>query len=110
MVVALIEFRAPVSDPDRTNALYKETADRYTAVPGLIRKYYLHSEDGAIGGGVYLFESKEAAEGLFTPEWHRYFRERYGQDAQIRYFRCPVVVDNAIHQIITADGIQNVGS
>lgn len=110
MVVALIEYPAPTSDPDSMDALYKGSTERYTGAPGLIRKYYLHSEEGVLGGGVYLFESKEEAERFFNADWRKFFRERYGQDAHIRYFRCPVVVDNVLHQIITDKGIQGVES
>lgn len=107
MLLALVQFPAE-ADSTRMDAAFMGSADRYTTVPGLIRKYYLHSEDGITGGGAYLFESKEDAERLYTPEWHSNVRERYGQPAHIQYFRCPVVVDNVLHQIITQDEIREV--
>lgn len=87
---------------DQMRERYRSTAPKYQQVVGLIRKYYLLSEDGQKGGGVYLFESKEAAEKLYTAEWRRYVKELYGAEPVIQYFECPVVVDNNTAQILGA--------
>ena len=61
---------------------------------GLVRKYYLFGEDGS-GGGFYLWESREAAERMYTAEWKKMIADRYGTPPQITYFEAPVIVDNS---------------
>ncbi len=102
MITALVQFKLP--QPMTTSvaqAKFTETAPKYTKVKGLIRKYYLLSEDGATAGGVYLWDSREAAEQLYTDDWKAFIMQKYGTQPSITYFASPVVVDNLIGQIIT---------
>jgi hypothetical protein len=102
VVTTVVQFKlpAPVSR-DKAKELYTGTAPKYQKVDGLIRKYYLLSEDGGMGGGVYLWKSKAHAEKLFTPEWREFIKERYGADPVISYFESPVLVDNLTGEIST---------
>jgi hypothetical protein len=84
---------------DKAAALFKGSAPKYRDLPGLVRKYYLYSAEEGIGGGVYLWKSREDAERTYTPEWKRMIRERYGAEPVITYFDTPVVVDNATAEI-----------
>ena len=79
---------------EAAKAAYEASAPRYRGVRGLVRKYYLFSEDGRTGGGVYLFESREDAERLYDDAWKASIRERYGVEPSIEYFESPVIVDN----------------
>ncbi|MGD1942029.1 MAG: YdhR family protein [Leptolyngbyaceae cyanobacterium] len=63
-------------------------------VPGLLRKYFIISEDGTYAGGIYLWESRSAADDYFTENFKRMVRQRYGATPKITYFDCPIVVDN----------------
>ena len=99
MITAIVNFRLP----DGTNAaeaarMFRESAPRYRGVPGLVRKYHVFGEDGT-GGGVYLWESREAADALYTDAWREMIRQRYGATPSIRYFETPVIVDNALGEI-----------
>ena len=71
---------------------------------GLIRKYYLLSEDGQTAGGVYLWKSREAAEQLYTDDWKAFILQKYLTRPLITYFASPVIVDNLVGQIITGQG------
>jgi hypothetical protein len=75
------------------------TAPKYLDVPGLIRKYYLLSQDGSTVGGIYLWDSREEAEAMYTEEWRSFVREKYGTDPSVIYMDTPVVVDNLVHEI-----------
>jgi hypothetical protein len=112
MIVAFIEFPLGASDRDRADQIFEQSISRYTDAPGLIRKYYLQSQDGVRGGGIYLFESEAAAERMYDDEWRTSFRTRWGQEPQIRYYRCPIVIDNHTHEVIApssgAAAIQNL--
>lgn len=100
MITTVVNFTlpAPVSR-DQAKELYLGTAPKYREVPGLVRKYYLLTEDGSTGGGVYLWKTKADAEKLFTPEWKRFIKERYGADPVITYYESPVLVDNRAGEI-----------
>ena len=101
MVTAIVQFRIPAPmSPDQAKEVFTSTAPKYQAAPGLIRKYYLLSEDGGTVGGVYLWKSKDDAEGLYTNEWKNFIKEKYGAEPSIVYFHSPVVVDNMTKEII----------
>jgi hypothetical protein len=101
MITAIVQFNLP---PDTSLAdateLFRMSAPKYRNLSGLIRKYYLFGEDGS-GGGVYLWESRAAADAVYTDEWRAMITQRYGAEPTIRYFDSPVIVDNAIGEITT---------
>jgi hypothetical protein len=100
MITTVVNFKlpAPVSR-DKARELYLGTAPKYREVAGLVRKYYLLTEDGSTGGGVYLWKSRAAAENLFTAEWKRFIKERYGAEPVVTYYDSPVLVDNLTGEI-----------
>jgi hypothetical protein len=99
MITAIVNFKLPAGTiADEATKLLKESAPKYREVPGLIRKYFLLGDDGT-GGGVYLWESREAAEALYTVSWRNMIAERYGATPSIRYFETPVIVDNTVGEI-----------
>ena len=67
-----------------------------------MRKCYLLSDDGGTAGGVYLWTSRQAAENVYTDEWRRIVREKYGSEPSVTYFDSPVIVDNVAGEIQTA--------
>lgn len=95
MITTLVQFH--IGNSDRLEAIKKVFTDsmsRYQQVPGLLRKYYLISEDQTKAGGVYLWASREDADGLYTDEWKQMIRDKYGSDPVITYFETPIIVDN----------------
>jgi hypothetical protein len=96
--VVIFKLPAPVSR-EKAKELYAGTAPKYQQFDGLIRKYYLLSEDGGTGGGVYLWKSKTQADKLFTPEWRQFIKDRYGAEPVISYFETPVLVDNLTGEV-----------
>ncbi len=103
MITAIVQFQlpAPVS-LDEATRMFESTAPKYRDLPGLIRKYYLRSEDGRTAGGVYLWESKAAAEKVYSGEWRERVAKLYGNAPQVTYFDTPVIVDNATGAITKA--------
>ena len=63
-------------------------------MPGLLRKNYWLSEDGQRAGGVYVWDSREAADRIYTPEWKAFVEGKYGSPPEIEYLHSPVMVDN----------------
>jgi len=102
MITALVQFKLPEPmSPDKAQAVFAGTAPKYREVKGLVRKYYLLSEDGATAGGVYLWESRADAEQLYSDDWKAFIAQKYGTKPSITYFASPVIVDNLVGQIIT---------
>jgi Putative mono-oxygenase ydhR len=101
MVTAFVQFRVPAPmSRERAKEVFSGTAPNYQKVQGLIRKYYLLSEDGGTAGGVYLWQSKEDAKKLYTQDWKKFVKEKYGAEPSITYFHSPVIVDNLTREII----------
>ena len=104
MITAIVQFKLPSPlSREKASRLFLDSAPKYRETRGLIRKYYLRSMDGAAAGGVYLFKSREDAERLYTDEWKKYIRQRYGGEPSISYFDSPVVVDNQVGEIVKED-------
>ena len=103
MITALVQFSLPKPiTVAEAKAIFASTAPRYLGMDGLIRKYYVLSEDGRTAGGVYLWQTRADAERVYTDEWRQFVRDKYGSAPQLSYFETPVLVDNATGQI-TAD-------
>ena len=103
MITAIATFRLPKRlTVDEARAIFQGTAPRYQSQPGLIRKYYVLAEDGMTAGGVYLWESRQAAEALYTGEWRAFVTGKYGTPPELVYMDTPVIVDNATGQIVVA--------
>jgi hypothetical protein len=101
MITAVVQFSLPKPvTREKAQKLFLDSAPKYREVKGLIRKYYLLSGDGTTAGGVYLFNSREDAERLYTDEWKRYIVDKYGGQPSIKYFESPVVVDNLVGTIV----------
>ncbi|MBI5899799.1 MAG: YdhR family protein [Rhodocyclales bacterium] len=104
MITALVQFKLPAAmTPDQAREVFLSTAPRYLGMPGLIRKYYLLSDDGSTAGGVYLWKTREDAERVYTEEWRRFIVDKYGVEPSLSYFATPVVVDNPLGRILTED-------
>ena len=97
MITAIVLFKLPANINSADAAeLFRGSAPKYQGVAGLLRKYYLFDPESRTGGGCYLWESREAAERVYTAEWRKMIAERYGAQPEISYFETPVVVDNTV--------------
>ena len=85
---------------ERAQELFSGTAPRYRDTPGLIRKYYLLSPDGATAGGVYLWKTQEDAERLYTADWRQFIARTYGAEPSLVFFETPSSCDNLAGGII----------
>jgi hypothetical protein len=99
MITAIVRFPLPSGTSlDTAKSLFEQSAPNYKGLPGLVRKYYLFDEgDGGqpFGGGVYLWESRAAADAVYTDDWKKTIAERYGTAPEVSYFESPVIVDNS---------------
>lgn len=94
MITAIVRFPLPAGTTlDDAKAMFEKSAPTYKAAPGLARKYYLFGED-RIGGGVYLWESREAADCQYSAAWRETIKQRFGVLPEITYYETPVIVEN----------------
>ena len=102
MITALVQFKLPQAlSHEKAREIFSGTAPKYREVQGLICKYYILSMDGETAGGVYLWDSKENAERLYTDEWKNFISDKYGALPSVTYFESPVIVDNVTGKIVT---------
>lgn len=106
MITAIVQFKV-ADDVGRDEVLnnMRNVAPRFEEVPGLIRKNFLFDEARGVGGGVYTWQSRDAAEALYAEggNWREAIRNLYGVDPEITWFETPIIVDNASGEIQTAD-------
>jgi hypothetical protein len=105
MITAIVT--APIPD-GFTSETYAEgvkgNVERFRTIPGLVRKNFLFSAEEGLAGGVYLWETREAADACYAEggTWREVFTSIFGVQPQIRFFDTPVVVDNKVGEIVTA--------
>lgn len=104
MITTITRFALPHRfTREEARAAFLASTPRFRAVPGLLRKFYLLSDDGLHAGGVYLWQNREAAERMFTPEWHALIRDKYGSEATVSWFDSPVLIDNLAGETLADD-------
>ena len=101
MITAITTFALPKPiTREEARSIFLSTAPKYRGVPGLYRKVYVLSQDGATVGGVYLWNSRAEAEAVYTESWRSFVREKYGTNPTVTYFDSPVVVDNVTQEVL----------
>lgn len=102
MTTAIIQFPLPPGAPlDAVKSGFLEVAPFFQGPPGLLRKYFILSNDGTIGGGVYLWASQQTAHAFSEATIRPMIKERFHVEPSITYFETPVVVDNLSSQILS---------
>lgn len=103
MITAIVTFKLPADvTREQWQTHIEQVSPRFQNVPGLISKQFLYNDQG-IGGGVYLWESRAAAEACFYGSpWGENVRKASGGNApDIAWFETGVVVDNETHRVKT---------
>lgn len=95
MLIAIVNFKLPkpMSLEEATTA-FEQTAPKYLALRGLVRKHYFVTEAGDRAGGIYLWKSKADAEACYGVEWRDMVTRKYGSPPEVVYVQSPVLVDN----------------
>jgi len=102
MTTAIIQYPLPPGAPiDAVKSGFLEVAPFFQGPPGLLRKYFLLSDGGATGGGVYLWTSRQTAHDFSEETIRPMIKERFHVDPSITYFETPVIVDNVSSQILS---------
>ena len=94
MVVVRVLFPTAGLSQSEFNEKMVASIPRYEGLDGLIRKYYVLTEDESKGGGIYLWESKEKAEQFYNENWRVRIEEMFGEVPMLEYLDCSIVIDN----------------
>jgi hypothetical protein len=95
MITAIVRYSLPPSiDREACRAHYASIAPGFREVPGLISKHFIWGEHG-YAGGVYQWESREAAQAFYSGPWRKGIIERYGAEPEIAYFEVLCITNNA---------------
>ncbi len=99
MITAIVQFDlpGPLSEKQARIA-FEAAAGQFQNVEGLVRKYFLLSEDGKTAGGVYLWTREDLAKPAHQRFSHE-IKERFGATASVTFFHTPVIVDNALGKV-----------
>jgi len=99
MIIASVRFPLSLATTlVEIKKAFEASSPKYQNVPGLITKHYVFGNDR--GGRIYIWESRELAEQLYTAEWKTSITERYGAPPEIEWLDNPVTVDNVAGQIL----------
>jgi heme-degrading monooxygenase HmoA len=67
----------------------------YRKVPGLLRKYFILTDDNRFGG-IYLWKDQASAQLWFSDAWQDGVRKRYGSDASLEWFDTPILLPSRL--------------
>jgi hypothetical protein len=92
--IVIVQFDLPKRSTEQAISGGLGSAPTYRALEGkgLIRKDYLNGDAGT--GGVYLWESRAAAEAWYTPELVETLTRRFGAAPRLTWYDTHVTVDN----------------
>lgn len=92
--IVVVQFDLPKRTEDQAIKGGTGSAPTYRELgrKGLIRKDYLNGETGT--GGVYFWESREAAEAWFTEDRVAELTTRFGARPHLTWYDTHVTVDN----------------
>ena len=106
MITAVVKIKKPDT---LTLEQYQEKvgaiASGFQAIRGLIRKNFLFSAEEGVAGGVYTWESLEAAKTCYSGPWLENIRNMFNVDPEITYYDTPVIVDNEVGDIKVGGGV-----
>jgi hypothetical protein len=101
MISEIVLFRLP-DGMSRADAMakYRARVPMWQANPDLIHKAFLFDEKSRRGGGVYLWNSIEAAKKAHGPAFEEAIQSIFGSKPEFQYFEAPIVIDNAAKEVV----------
>ncbi len=92
-VVTVLQLPWPAgATRERLTAGLQAAVPEYRAVPGLMRKHFILSDEAHTFGGVYLWKDEASARAWFTPERLAKTQSRYGADPAMQWYDTPILL------------------
>src|SRR5690242_4721479 len=95
--VLAVKFNSNLST-DELNAVCEKDLYKFRKVPGLLQKYYVIDESGALGG-LYFFESKAARSQFWNSPLAKEIPARYGvipESLRVEYYETTIVLNESV--------------
>lgn len=100
MITEIVHFNLPEGiSRDELLSKYRTTAPAWSNNEDLIHKFYFFDENKGLGGGVYIWKTKEAALRWHGEEYQSRIREIYGSAPRMTYYDTLIVVDNILNEV-----------
>jgi len=94
MVTEIVFFDLPRgTNRAEALALYRQSAGQWVNNPDLFEKYYFFDEERCLGGGVYVWRTREAAKRWHGDAYRAMVEKRYGTPPRIEILEALVRVD-----------------
>ena len=94
MITAIVLYDLPpYIGLEECRAQFTKIAPDFLKIPGFLRKQFICARGGKVAGGVYMWESQQAAERFYSGEWLAGIRARYGTEPRISYFETVALAD-----------------
>ena len=91
-VFAVVTYGLPQgTSREEAVQMFRDSIPRYMGTDGMLRKNVLYRE--GLGGGAYLWESREAADKAFGVEWKTYMTEKSGHPPVVEFYESPITMD-----------------
>ena len=97
MFIAIVQLPGVTRSKKEAIASGLASSGKFAGMDGLNTKYYLNGENG--GGGVYVWESREKAEALYTEDWYPAMEKIFGVRPIVTFYDNYVVVDNEADEV-----------
>ena len=96
MITALVLYDLPPSiGLEECRKHFTMIAPDFLKAPGFVRKQFICKREGKVAGGVYMWETQEAAEKFYSGTWRDGIIARYGNEPKITYFETVALADKA---------------
>jgi hypothetical protein len=103
-VFAVVTYGLPEgTDRETAVQMFRDSIPRYMGTDGMLRKNVLYRE--GLGGGAYLWESREAAEKAYSAEWKAYMTEKYGHLPVVEIYESPITMDRQYGSVHDEDAV-----
>jgi heme-degrading monooxygenase HmoA len=96
MYAAILTYRpdAALSEAE-IRGRFEASTPMFSAMPGLIRKYFCFDARRGEGTSLYIWESREAAQACFeSQQFQAGFRSAFGCEPTIKYLDVRYLIDN----------------
>ena len=86
MILAIVTFRyGDDFNPEHFSQTSRARRDFYVGLEGLRQKLYWVDQEHREAGGAYVWQSREAAERVYTPDWKARAEQSFGAKPEIRF-------------------------
>ncbi len=94
MVIVQVLWVQPPQTSEQARQMAEMSAPKFRGKPGLQSKHYIRERETGMGGGMYIWDSRDVAEAHYNADWRARMAAEFGREPEVRFFDVPLVVDN----------------